>query len=406
MNKIRRLIGLYFITIACIFLSGCDKLWEQNSTTNLEESMQEQDKSTVFSRMDNICETPTRVLYVINATVHYYNKLDGVAYTFCFDPLCKHNDACISQKFLKIDERQPIRYCEDNNRFYALRGKNLISFSFDGSDLQIIYTYGDSDWHEINYDNIILQYLEIYDGYAYFTIQDADTGVRHIYRYHLTERKLEMVLKCQQDIENIISMSLIGHNLYFWASNEERQILYQCDLNSKTLRIVTESIFPLDFFDGSKFYSAPFQEIQTATGVRYTTKEIVAFDTKSNSHFVLCKNDFAGTVRLLALTDRYLYYTVYDPLVIGYQARPFSSPTPVRNDQYYIIRYDLESGTHIEIFNNPNYNVFKIALLNDLVLIQGTVYEKVGDYVSGESKMFVADIDANGMFIDIRVLGE
>ena len=71
-------------------------------------------------------------------------------------------------------------------------------------------------------------------------------------------------------------------------------------------------------------------------------------------------NDFAGTVRLLALTDRYLYYTVYDPLVIGYQTRPFSSPTPVKNDQYYIIRYDLESGTHMVVFNNPNYNIFQI----------------------------------------------
>ena len=405
MNKFIRFTILCLIVIMGIHLLGCDKMWEHNSTT-WSESVQKQGEVTVFSRMDNICETPTRVLYVLDATVHYYNKLDGEAYVFCFDPLCRHSDTCISQKFLKIDERQPIRYCETNNRFYALRGKSLISFSFDGSDLQIIYTYGDSDWNEMNYDNIILQYLEIYDGYAYFTIQDADTGVRHIYRYHLTERKLEMVLKHQQYIENIISMSLIDQHLYFWASNEERQILYQYDLNSKTLRSVTESFFSLDFFDGSKFYSAPFQEIQTATGVQYTSKEIVAFDTKSNSRVVLCENDFAGTVRLLALTDRYLYYTVYDPLVIGYQTRPFSSPTPVKNDQYYIIRYDLESGTHTMVFNNPNYNIFQIALLDDVVLIQGTIYEKTGDYISGESKVFVTAIDENGMFVNIQMLEE
>ncbi|MBQ8498003.1 MAG: hypothetical protein IJ489_11195, partial [Clostridia bacterium] len=51
-----------------------------------------------YPALSGMTETPTRILYTLNDTLYYYNKIEEESYVFCFDPLCHHDNykECIS----------------------------------------------------------------------------------------------------------------------------------------------------------------------------------------------------------------------------------------------------------------------------------------------------------------------
>ena len=154
------LIGVLALLFIFQF-TACGNQPDINETTK-NPMGEEISTPTIYNLHDDICETPTRLIYISNAgQIMYYNKLDGGIYPLCFDPVCKHGNSCSSRK---INSFSPIRYCEEKNRLYAFYQDSIFSMSFDGSDVRIEYSIGlggDVPW-------FIFGGLELYNDYTNF----------------------------------------------------------------------------------------------------------------------------------------------------------------------------------------------------------------------------------------------
>ena len=104
----------------------------------------------------DIVDSPTRVLYLENGWLRYYNKLDGGTYPFCFDSLCNHDyfeGFCTSNLFVGGSMAGNLAYSAYDNRFYFLRGHKFCSMSFDGSDVRIEHSFGETgNPYEMDYE--------------------------------------------------------------------------------------------------------------------------------------------------------------------------------------------------------------------------------------------------------------
>ena len=79
----KRWISCFFVLGFILFmLCGC-VAWESGTQGD------RRDVSYPLHR--DVIESPTRILYLENGWLRYYNKLDGGTYPFCFDPLCDHD---------------------------------------------------------------------------------------------------------------------------------------------------------------------------------------------------------------------------------------------------------------------------------------------------------------------------
>ena len=248
------LIGILAILFALQFTACGDQLDKSETTKN--PMGKENSTSTIYNQYDRICETPTRLIYISNAgQMMYYNKLDGEVYPLCFDPVCKHGKGCNSRK---INSFSPIRYCEEENRLYAFYKDSIFSMSFDGSDVRIEYSIGlgdDAPWY-------IFEGLALYNGYAYFTMQDLETEVYKLYRLNLKTKKLENLMENAGLIDiNNFTISEDGM-LYLWAKKEASAFeFYRADEDLTNIEKLPYMAWG-SYFIGDLIYSAETERIE------------------------------------------------------------------------------------------------------------------------------------------------
>ena len=336
------LIGILIVMLALQFVACGDQSSINETTKNPTE--EENATPTIYNQHDDICETPTRLIYISNAgQMMYYNKLDGGIYPLCFDPVCKHGNGCNSRK---INSFSPIRYCEEENRLYAFYKDSIFSMSFDGSDVQILYSIGVGD----DVTPYIFECLELYEDYAYFTMQDLEADTYALYRLNLQTKKLENLTK-DTILTDIIEFT-IGEDgmLYLWAKKEDSELeFYRADLKVKDI----EKLPYMDwnsYFIGDLIYAAETERIE---GGRYLLKGIYTHNMKNGEITPIFElNQEGDGLRIMAMTDRYVYYQINDRVVIGQQKTGMGRIHDVKASQYNIYRYDRKTGEHLQVYYN------------------------------------------------------
>ena len=391
--KTKRLLMCVLVILLALQLAACGDLSGVNETTN-NSAGEENALQRIYNLHDDICETPTRLIYISNAgQMMYYNKLDGGTYPLCFDPVCKHGKNCVSRK---INLVSPIRYSEEENRVYLFYQDSLLSMSFDGSDIQIEYSIGLSDdvpW-------FIFGSLELYQDYAYFTMQDLEVETYSLYRLSLKTKKLENLTENTKltDI-NEFKISEDGM-LYLWARKEASTFeFYRTDADLKN----TEKLPYMDwnsYFIGDYIYAAETEHIE---GLEYLLKGVNAHNMKTGEITPVFElNQEGNGLRIMAMTDRYVYYQINDRVVIGQQKTGMGRILDVNASQYNIYRYDRETREHLQVYYNLYGDVEWIYLTEDSVLMDVMAYYPKGEYWGYYGCRWIADIDENGMFVNIR----
>ena len=386
------LIGILIVMLALQFVACGDQSSINETTKNPTE--EENATPTIYNQHDDICETPTRLIYISNAgQMMYYNKLDGGIYPLCFDPVCKHGNGCNSRK---INSFSPIRYCEEENRLYAFYKDSIFSMSFDGSDVQILYSIGVGD----DVTPYIFECLELYEDYAYFTMQDLEADTYALYRLNLQTKKLENLTK-DTILTDIIEFT-IGEDgmLYLWAKKEDSELeFYRADLKVKDI----EKLPYMDwnsYFIGDLIYAAETERIE---GGRYLLKGIYTHNMKNGEITPIFElNQEGDGLRIMAMTDRYVYYQINDRVVIGQQKTGMGRIHDVKASQYNIYRYDRKTGEHLQVYYNLYGDVEWIYLTEDSVLMDVMAYYPKGEYWGYYGCRWIADLDENGMFVNIR----
>ena len=355
-------------------------------------------------------DTPTRLLFTTGGIVHYYNKFTEEIYPFCFDPLCKHNGYdCISYKFEMTDTgRQTIRFCEYDNRFYALRGEQFCSFSFDGSDLKVVHSFGMDGNFETEMKGYLyggLMHLQIIGKNIYFIARDNESGKRGLMCYDAETKEMKRLFYDDSSAvygyllsENGIYISLIGDN----------QGLYHIPYEGGTPKLIAEDIydsFADGIFDGERFYfikTMPLYD-EEKKYTRYLPDKVVSFIPETGEFEDVMEIDIQNEHHLLAVTDEYIYYTMSDPISIGY-SEGHRMTTEVFNEYSKIYRYHRESGEVAIVLDDLRCETKMLYFIGDKVLILGHVCTPSEDHAFRTSGGFIASLDENGMFVDLTLM--
>ena len=386
------LIGVWAV-LFILQLTACGESSGINETTK-NPIGGETSTSTIYNQHDDICETPTRLIYISNAgQIMYYNKLDGGTYPLCFDPVCKHSNRCVSRQ---INSFSPIRYDEAENRLYAFYEDSIFSMSFDASDVRIEYSADlakNTPW-------FVFGALELYNGYAYFTMQDLEAETYSLYRLHLKTKKLENLTENTELTD--INEFKIGEDgmLYLWARKEASTFeFYRADADLNNI----EKLAYMDwncYFIGDYIYAAETEHIE---GLEYLLKGVNAHNMKTGEITPVFElNQEGNGLRIMAMTDRYVYYQINDRVVIGQQKTGMGRIRDVNASQYNIYRYDRETGEHLQVYYNLYGDIEWIYLMEDSVMMDGMTFYQKGDYYDNYGCRWIADIDENGMFVNIR----
>ena len=144
------------LALSCLFLTACNNnpadstlgtgtgtgTGTSNTQNQAQPSELELKDTIVFNLNNGFVDLPSRVVFEMSVDYGkiytlYYNKADGNAYAYCFDPLCKHEEGtCLANP---SEFGWSFNYTLFiNNRFYTQTpyGK-IVSYAFDGTDMRI-----------------------------------------------------------------------------------------------------------------------------------------------------------------------------------------------------------------------------------------------------------------------------
>ena len=158
-------------------------------------------------------------------------------------------------------------------------------------------------------------------------------------------------------------------------------------------------------FDGERFYfikTMPLYD-EEKKYTRYIPDKLVAFIPETAEFEDVMEIDNQNEHRLLAVTDEYIYYTVNEPISIGY-SEGSRMTTEVFNDYSKVYRYHRESGEVAIVLDDLRCETKMLYFIDDKVLILGHVCTPSEDNAFRTSGGFIASLDENGMFVDLTLM--
>ncbi|MBQ9747332.1 MAG: hypothetical protein IJV98_00970 [Clostridia bacterium] len=359
-------------------------------------------------------DAKTRLLYVSSGVMMYYNKLTEEIYPFCFDTLCSHGDyACLSHRFSQADTgAQSVRYCAYDNRFYALRGEQLCSFAFDGSDLRVECSFGeegDLETDVIAYLFGGLLYLQIRERYVYFLARDSVSGKRVLTRFDVETNRLDRLF---HDPDTTVNGYLLCENGIYLNLVGAYAGLYCLPYDGGTPTQISEELYT-DFhegiFDGEEIW---FVKVQSSYDEekhtpRYVYESIVSYHPTADTFREIAVLDSLQKHKLLAVTPEYIYYTVNDPVSVGFYEHDLGGEQ-IRREvfNYYgkILRLDKASGETLVVLEDLRCEPSSLFFYEDRVFLCGHVCT-VSDTAAWRTMgSCTANVDASGLFTGLTVL--
>ena len=134
--------------------------------------------------------------------------------------------------------------------------------------------------------------------------------------------------------------------------------------------------------------------------------EIKLYDFGSGEQKVLYEMEAQhnSTIKLLAMTEESIYFTVYDPLYLGtYMDSRTGRETVYTNNYHQIYRMDRDGGNLTMIMDDISCEVDEIILLDSQILIDGQICQEIENSHSAKRvSIMMATLDENGMVTSIQ----
>ena len=363
-----------------------------------------------------ITETPTRIL-LDRSELYYYNKLDGQFYTFCFDPLCTHQtEDCLAYR---LSHCQGVKYSDYNGRLYVLRGQKIYSLRSDGSDVRLECSFGErGDWN----DNSSFGDTE--------SLQKMTLQGRYLYAENVfyQDKHIVATLVCYDMETGEVRTLEVGESEEYGSYFVGEDCLYVSFYNFETLELIWYRVDPTlttrermeetDFLEGAY----PFRSICDGSTLCFVEEhweydsngnvvdldygEIKLYDFGSGEQKVLYEMEAQhnSTIKLLAMTEESIYFTVYDPLYLGtYMDSRTGRETVYTNNYHQIYRMDRDGGNLTMIMDDISCEVDEIILLDSKILIDGQICQEIENSHSAKRvSIMMATLDENGMVTSIQ----
>lgn len=183
------------------------------------------------------------------------------------------------------------------------------------------------------------------------------------------------------------------------------QGLYFISYGSRTPELISDEVyesFADGIFDDECFYfikTTPLYD-EEKKYTRYIPDKLVAFIPETGDFEDVMEIDNQNEHRLLAVSDEYIYYTVNEPISIGYYESSRMT-SEVFNDYSKVYRYHRESGEIAIVLDDLRCETKMLYFIGDKVLILGHVCTPSDDNAFRTSGGFIASLEENGMFVDL-----
>lgn len=330
----------------------------------------------------SMTESKRFVLFDFRGTICYYDKESGEVGQYCFDEDCEHKNwkECVSLQFLMQDKNQSVIYCEADHRFYSLRGQKLCSFSHEGEDVRIEYSFGESgDFDEFLYDSWSVYDLKVNDHYLYMIVCDAETQKKDLYRYDVITK--EMVCLSEELYGDIEAYLVYGDKIYFNYYYKDKTTFCHGTLEMKRLWMFwgITNVDPIG--KGIVWGDRSYYAVILRDSICFS-----ALEFKDRKSFPIGEFDTTNPTEILAVDDENIYFVEHK------QYPSYSN----------IYALNIETGETKLVFNGASAfkNKFRLEnmrfLPDDQVLLTGMV--------GGSSVVCIADIDENGSFVNAKVI--
>ena len=364
-------------------------------------------------------ETPTRAL-VHMSELYYYNKLDGQFYTFCFDPLCTHQTVeCLAYRLARsLVVRQNIEHSDYNGRLYVLRGQKIYSLRSDGSDVRLECSFGErGDWNEVvmvGETTESLQKMTLQGRYLYAEniVRQDNRTVTTLVCYDMETGEVRTLEVGESERYNDYFVGEDCLYVAFFPSDAIEKEWYRMDPMLTTRERIEETDFFAEahsmraLFDGSTLCFVEYREDKNADGSSVDYGEIKLYDFESGEQKVLYEREaqHASSIKLLAMTEESIYFTVYDPLYLGtYMDSRTGRETVYTNDYHQIYRMDRDGENLTMIMDDISCEVSNIILLDSKILIYGHICQEIeGSHSAKKVSNMMATLDEDGMVTSIQ----
>ncbi len=332
-----------------------------------------------YPKMNSMTESARFVLFDYRGTVCYYDKESGEANQYCFDPDCTHTNwqECISLQFLMMDKNQSVVYSAYDHRFYALRGEKLCSFSHEGEDVRIEYSFGASgDFDEFLYNIFNVYDLQASGQYLFMIACDQNTGKKNLYRYDI--EKDEMRLLSGELEGNIEKYLVYDDKIHYIYDDGKHQYPHYCFSTLEMTRIYDwgglGNMYLKSIVRNNKGYSL----IATDFGSYYI--EVKDFITRRREIL----KEFYEKIDLLAVDDEYIYYSI---------ERKYPSHTE-------LYAYHIRTGMTVKILDGEG-DFYRNFILENLRFLEDKKVIFTGTF-GGVPALYTAEINKDGVFKRIK----
>ena len=398
-------------------------------------------------------ETPTRVI-IPRLEFTYYSKLDDERYYFCFDPLCDHSvQSCPVNIFYCSDE---CIFSPYTNRLYMERYDTLFSMKFDGSDIRMEISFGDVG-SDITKDPVRssgtygqISCLQQYDNYLYFVYptsikkDNSDSELQSfwsLFRYDLKTKKLENLSEnVGYESSYLSAFTLTKNKIIFSDMTENRGVrLFSANLDMTDIKEIDTGKYEnlaisQRIYDGEKLYieHAEYKKSEN-TGANLTTEsyQIIGFDpdtyeiteVSEKSYMLVSDNKTAkGRIEIYAITDEFIYYTIWDSFLIGTLKTKYGEQ-PTYNFRHTLYRMKKDGSDEQVIFEGLTSKDPKVISysIGELYLMDGgtkaiakvmqyqystpRIMPDGSEYANWQGSFYASfDIDDNGNFVNMHEL--
>ncbi len=374
-----------------------DHTQESKETTQTTESTSHSEQPIIhtpapavgYPIQNNMTESNAYLLFDHGGVIYYYDKGEGSLQSYCFDEGCDHRNwkRCISLQFVMQDVRQSVVYSPYDQRFYSLRGQKLCSFSHDGMDIRIEYSFGESG----NLDQFLYDFsgafdLQIYGRFIYMIWNDYDSGILKLMRYDIETKTMLCIYDGRPG--KLERYFIYADRIYFNMSMDGKTVFGYTNYSFVNMKILWE-VKNIDVASGVMYEGESYCYAETRDSVMF-----YAFDLESCQYRLVAVCEDLEFDEILAVTEEKIYVIRRHEETFPYRSYSCLYAIDKKSGELTLV-FDGKTALASDEKPTDDYCTIKnIRFLEDnQVLLTAKFHNR--------TTVFLADTDENGCFTNI-----
>ncbi len=398
------------LALTMLFLTACNNNPDDStlgtgtgtgSTSNTQNQAQPSElelKDTIVFNLNNgFVDLPSRVVFEMSVDYGkiytlYYNKADGNAYAYCFDPLCKHEEGtCLANP---SEFGWSFNYTLFiNNRFYTQTpyGK-IVSYAFDGTDMRIEYDAG--------YDPKMANQIGwtsnpvAFGPYIYINQRKDEKGNPNTLRFNTETGEMENLT--EKTGNYIWPTFFYNGEIYGRNSN---MLWAKSDINVNYCEEI-EAIPVSEHYVGSRFFGLAVDEDWNDIGIEI-------YDMKTGESQILT-NEMLGIEHgagIVGVDENYIYFYEREQIYLGEELYKDKLMKKYKGNDGSLYRVNHDGTGLVCIYEEDDFEItgYEIVISGNQFLIEGrNVRVRDNTQEIWDNGLLVGTIGADGKISELK----